>query len=105
MAGYPKRVQDKINSYIERLSSRYNFYKISDGYESSRDAQSDTTPVTTVYSNSTPSTGIIIYSDIAKTIKYDGGGLWYHVFNSSGSSLSLVVQINDKGIVIDESSF
>jgi hypothetical protein len=96
---FPQRIQDKIDLYTERLNNRYIYYKLSDGYETSEEAARDTTPTTTVYSDSIPSRGIIIYSDIAKTNRYDGGYLWYHVFDSSGRSLSLVVQISDRGLI------
>lgn len=106
MAGYPERIQSKINLYTERLNSRFIYFKISDGYVSSRDAQNDTTTLTNIWTKSgTPSTGRSVYSDINKTVLYNGGNLWYHLFNSSSSSLSIVIQINDKGLIIDELSF
>jgi len=106
MAGYPQRIQDKINLYTERLNSRYTYYKISDGYATSRDAQNDNVPITNIWTKSgSPSTGITVYSNIQKTTPVNGAGLWYNLFNSSDSSLSLVIQISEKGSVIDEISF
>jgi hypothetical protein len=111
MPELPLRIQEKIQMYTSILTNRYPpnipSWKISTGYASFRDAQSDTTPVETIYSldDSQPTTGSKVFSDSSKTTVYDGSSLWFHLFNSSGTSLSTVIQINNKGDVINRSTF
>ena len=107
MAELPLRVQDKIESYISILSPRYPSnipsWKISVGYADFRDAESDTTPVTTIYTlkNSQPKLGDNIFSDSSKKILYNGASLWFNLFSSSGAILSVIIQITNKGQVIN----
>lgn len=107
MAELPLRVQGKIESYRSILTTRYPpnipSWKISNGYANFRDAQSDTTPVTTIYTlnDSKPDLGSKIFSDSSKTTLYNGASLWFNLFSSSDTILSTVIQINNKGEVID----
>ena len=88
MAELPLRVQDKIESYISILAPRYPSnipsWKISVGYADFRDAESDTTPVTTIYTlkNSQPKLGDNIFSDSSKKVLYNGASLWFNLFSS-----------------------
>lgn len=107
MAELPLRVQDKIESYISILAPRYPSnipsWKISVGYADFRDAESDTTPVTTIYTlkNSQPKLGDNIFSDSSKKVLYNGASLWFNLFNSSDVILSIIIRITNKGQVID----
>ena len=107
MAELPLRVQGKIESYRSILTNRYPpnipSWKISDGYINFRDAQSDTTPITTIYTldNLEPTLSSKIFSDSSKSTLYNGSSLWFNLFSSSGTSLSTVIQINNKGEVFD----
>jgi hypothetical protein len=107
MAELPLRVQDKIESYISILAPRYPpnipSWKISVGYANFRDAESDTTPVTTIYTlkNSQPKLGDNIFSDSSKKVLYNGASLWFNLFSSSDAILSVIIQITNKGQVID----
>ena len=107
MAELPLRVQDKIESYISILTPRYPSnipsWKISVGYADFRDAESDTTPVTTIYTlkNSQPKLSDNIFSDSSKKVLYNGASLWFNLFNSSDAILSIIIRITNKGQVID----
>ena len=107
MAELPLRVQDKIESYISILAPRYPSnipsWKISVGYANFRDAESDTTPVTTIYTlkNSQPKLGDNIFSDSSKKVLYNGASLWFNLFSSSDAILSVIIKITNKGQVID----
>ena len=107
MAELPLRVQDKIESYISILAPRYPSnipsWKISVGYANFRDAESDRTPVTTIYTlkNSQPKLGDNIFSDSSKKVLYNGASLWFNLFSSSDAILSVIIQITNKGQVID----
>ena len=107
MAELPLRVQDKIESYISILAPRYPSnipsWKISVGYADFRDAESDTTPVTTIYTlkNSEPKLSDNIFSDSSKKVLYNGASLWFNLFNSSDAILSIIIRITNKGQVID----
>ena len=107
MAELPLRVQDKIESYISILAPRYPSnipsWKISVGYADFRDAESDTTPVTTIYTlkNSQPKLSDNIFSDSSKKVLYNGASLWFNLFNSSDAILSIIIRITNKGQVID----
>jgi hypothetical protein len=111
MAELPLRIQEKITNYTAILTSRYPpntpFWKLSVGYARPGDAEVDTTPVTTVYSSndSQPTTGSLLYTDSSKTSFFNGSMLWFHLFNSSDSSLNITLQINDKGRVLDRTTF
>jgi hypothetical protein len=107
----PVRVQDKIDNYQTILVARYPpntpFWKLSTGYAAPRDAQADTTPVTTVYSldDLQPTTESTLYTDSAKTVLFNGASLWFHLFNSGGSSLNTTLRITNKGVVFDRTTF
>ena len=105
MAEFPERIQNKILAYIVILSSRFppsiNYYRISTGYNRPEDALNDPTPLTIIYTedNNEPVESDTIYIDQAKTIIFNGGSQYYHLFDSSSSSLEKAIQINKSGVV------
>ncbi len=107
----PERVQNKIDNYTTVLTSIYPpntpSWKLSTGYAKDSDAQIDTTPVTTVYSldDAQPTTTSTLLTDSAKISLFNGSALWFHLFNSSDSSLNTTLRISDKGVVIDRTTF
>lgn len=111
MARYPERIQLKIENYTSILVNRYppsiTFYKLSIGYPKSGDAELDSTPVTVIYTSddTTPTEGLIVYTDQTKKNTYDGLNLWYNVFNSSNTTIRRVVRINSGGNIIGEIRF
>ncbi len=111
MATYPERIQLKIENYTSILVNRYPpsvaFYKLSIGYSKSGDAQLDSTPVTVIYTSddTTPTTGLIVYTDQTKKNTYDGLNLWYSVFDSSNASIGRVVRIDTGGNIVGELRF
>jgi hypothetical protein len=107
----PGRVQTKKESYTTILTSRYPpntpSWKLSTGYATSRDAELDTTPVTTVYSldDAQPTTTSTLLTDSAKTLLFNGSSQWFHLFDSGGSSLNATLQITTKGVVVNRTTF
>ena len=105
------RVQDKIDNYRTILVARYPpntpSWKLSTGYSKNTDAQADTTPVTTVYSldDLQPTTTSTLLTDSAKTVLFDGASLWFHLFDSGGTSLRTILRITNKGVVFDRITF
>lgn len=102
---FPFRVQEKIRVYTNILLDRYPpsipYYKLSIGYTKDSEAISDLTPNSSVYTRNdlAPDIGETIYIDGLKTSKFEGGDLYYHVFDSGGSDLLYIVQIDSGGIV------
>jgi hypothetical protein len=107
----PTRVQDKIDNYQTILVARYPpnipYWKLSTGYSKNPDAQADTTPAINIYTSddSQPKLSSTIYQESSKTNLYNGSSLWFHLFNSSGTSLSTVIQIDSIGRVINRTTF
>ena len=111
MAKYPVRIQSKIEKYTSALASRFPpsiaFYKLSIGYSKSDDARLDSTPVTVIYTSddTTPTNGLIVYTDQTKKNTYDGSNLWHSVFDSSNASIGRLVRIDTGGNIISELRF
>lgn len=105
----PREVQEKMINYNLVLSDRYtpdvSYFKLSSGYSKSSEAASDTTPISVIYTRS-DDRDIIISSEMRvnqnKSIIYDGGDLWYHVFDSSSLDLRYIILIDSRGIVTDK---
>ncbi len=99
------RIQDKINTYNNILLDRYPpnipYYKLSIGHVKSGDAVSDTTPNSSIFTSddSQPDIDSLIFTDITKTSRLNGGSLYYHVFASNGSDLLYIIQIDASGRV------
>lgn len=109
MAGeseFPERIQNKILAYAVILSSRFppsiNYYRISTGYANPTDALNDSTPLTIIYTsdNNEPVSSGVIYIDQSKSDRFVGSSLYYHLFDSTGESLTKVIQISNKGGVL-----
>ena len=106
-ATIPREAQEKMISYNFILTERYApdivYFKLSDGYPKSSDASSDTTPISVIYSSDESlKVSSTINIDQKESINYNGGSLWYHVFNSSSGDLRYVIQINVNGIIINK---
>ena len=101
----PREAQEKMINYNFVLSGRYtpaiDYFKLSAGYTRSGDAASDTTPVSAIYTgdNKSPGTSSIISINQNKSINYNGGDLWYHVFDSASVDLQFIILIGTEGIV------
>jgi hypothetical protein len=109
MAGIPREAQEKMINYnsilVERYSSSVPYFKLSAGYSKSSDAANDTNPISVIYTRDDDmdiDTGSIINIDQNKSIEYDGGDLWYHVFDSSSADLGYIISIDARGIVADK---
>lgn len=104
----PREIQEKMISYNFILNDRYPpliyYIKLSAGYSKSSEASSDTTPIYSLYTNNerTPNISSILNIDQNKSITYNGGDLWYHVFDSSSADLGFVILIDSSGIVTDK---
>jgi hypothetical protein len=101
----PPNIQTIIDGYTSNLSVRYppyNLFRLSEGWATSGDADSDTTPNSYIYSNGTEFiVGNFAYSNIPLTTPFDGHDLWYHVFEENETDLEYSVQINALGEVVD----
>ena len=104
---FPERIQTKILAYTAILNSRFpsstTYYMISTGYLDPGEALIDTTPLTIIYTsnNSEPVVESIIYIDQTKRDIFNGNGQYYHLFDSSGVSLTKAIQINKIGVVLN----
>ena len=103
---FPERIQNKILAYTVILSSRFppsiNYYRISTGYANPTDALNDSTPLTIIYTsdNNEPVEFSIVYIDQPKNDIFNGGGGYYHLFDSTGRSLNKAIQISKSGVVL-----
>lgn len=104
----PKEAQDKMINYNLVLSDRYTpgipYLKLSAGYSKSSDASLDLRPISVAYTNNdrSPDISSRINIDQNKSMIYDGGELWYHVFDSSSVDAGYIILIDDRGIVINK---
>ncbi len=102
----PSIIQDKMLQYQQKLSNRYplsyTYYKIGAGYSKSSEAVSDLTPLYNIFTGDDrdPRSGSTIYTDYTKNEAYIGTSVWHHVFDSSSSDLNIIIQIDNRGIVI-----
>jgi hypothetical protein len=101
----PENIQTIINGYTSNLSVRYpsyNLFRLSDGWATSGEAESDTTPNSYIYSDGAEFiVGNFAYSNIPLTTSFDGQDLWYHIFQEDETDLEYSVQINTSGEVVD----
>ena len=101
----PPNIQTIINAYTSNLSVRYPPYylfRLSTGWGTSEDAESDTTPNSYIYSDGSEFiVGNFAYSNIPLTTSFDGQDLWYHIFQEDETDLEYSVQINTSGEVVD----
>jgi hypothetical protein len=101
----PPNIQTIIDGYTSNLSVRYPPYylfRLSDGWATSGEANSDTTPNSYIYSDGTEFiVGNFAYSNIPLTTAFNGRDLWYHVFQEDETDLEYSVQINTSGEVVD----
>jgi len=105
----PREAQEKMINYNFILTGRYapntDYFKLSAGYRKASDAASDTTPISVIYSTEKNlNVGSIINIDQNQSIDYDGGDLWYHVFNESSGDLQYIILIDERGIVVNKLS-
>ena len=106
MAEFPERIQNKILAYTVILSSRFppsiNYYRISNKYGDPVSALNDLTPLNIIYTSddSEPIESSIIYIDQAKNVIFNGGGSYYHLFDSSSRSLGKAIQVSKFGVVL-----
>jgi hypothetical protein len=101
----PENIQAIIDGYISNLSVRYPPYylfRLSTGWSTSGEAESDTTPNSYIYSDGSEFiVGNFAYSNIPLTTSFDGQDLWYHIFQEDETDLEYSVQINTSGEVVD----
>ncbi len=101
----PPNIQTIIDGYTSNLSVRYppyNLFRLSTGWATSGEANSDTTPNSYIYSDGTEFiVGNFAYSNIPLTTSFDGHDLWYHIFQEDETDLGYSVQINTSGEVVD----
>ena len=104
----PREAQEKMINYNFVLSERYTpgieYLKLSVGYSKSAEAAEDSTPISVAYTNNNraPNLSSIINIDQNKSIVYDGGGLWYHVFDSSSVDAGYIILIDSVGIITNK---
>lgn len=109
------RIQSKIVAYNSLAATRYPpsiaYYKLSEGYQTSGEADADGTPTYALFTgnNSAPDTtggGNLIFLDQVKNLTYNGEVMrnsnWYKAFDSNGDRTGLIVQIDSSGNVIDK---
>ncbi len=102
----PSTIQDKMLQYQQKLSNRYplsyTYYKIGTGYAKANDAALDLSPLYNIFTNddANPKLNSIIYRDYTKNNLYSGVSFWHHVFDSSSTDLNIIIQIDNRGIVI-----
>ena len=102
----PSTIQDKMLQYQQKLSNRYplsyTYYKIGAGYSKINDAALDLTPLYNIFTNddANPKLNSRIYTDRFKNNLYSGVSLWHHAFDSSSTDLNIIIQIDNRGIVI-----
>jgi hypothetical protein len=100
----PENIQTIINGYTSNLSVRYppyNLFRLSEGWVTSGEAESDTTPNSYIYSDGAEFiVGNFAYSNISQTTSFNGQDLWYHIFQEDETDLEYSVQINTSGEVV-----
>jgi hypothetical protein len=96
---------EKIASYnlilLDRYPPSFSYYKLSTGYADSKGANSSSDIVYAVYTTggNQPEVGDRIYIDQASDLRFIPDGLlWYKVYDSSSSPLSLI-RISTRGDV------
>ena len=94
----PENIQTIISGYTSNLSVRYppyNLFRLSTGWATSGEANSDTTPNSYIYSDGTEFiVGNFAYSNIPLTTAFNGQDLWYHIFQEDETDL-------DEKIIVD----
>jgi hypothetical protein len=107
----PREAQEKMISYNFILNDRYPpsipYTKLSAGYSKSSEAVSDTTPIYSLYTNDDeqPNISSAINIDQIKSIRYNGGDFWYHVFDSSSADSRYIILIDSRGIVTNKLTY
>lgn len=101
----PPNIQTIIDGYTSNLSVRYppyNLFRLSTGWATSGEANSDTAPNSYIYSDGAEFiVGNFAYSNIPLTTAFNGQDLWYHIFQEDETDLEYSVQINTSGEVVD----
>jgi hypothetical protein len=101
----PENIQTIISGYTSNLSVRYppyNLFRLSTGWATSGEANSDISPNSYIYSNGSEFiVGNFAYSNIPLTTAFNGQDLWYHIFQEDETDLEYSVQINTSGEVVD----
>lgn len=97
----PQYIQDKIIAYQGVVSLRFSYFRLSDGYNKSSEAQADTTPSLIIYTlnNLQPDLQSTLFIDTNKINVFAGNALWYHAFSSTGTDLNYVIKVTNNGIV------
>jgi hypothetical protein len=101
---------EKITSYnlilLDRYPPSFSYYKLSTGYVDFKAANSSSDIVYAVYTigGNQPVIGTRTYIDQASELTFRSNGLlWYKVYDSSSSPLSLI-RIDTRGDVTDKIS-
>ena len=101
---------EKITSYnlilLDRYPPSFSYYKLSSGYVDPKGANSSSDIVYAVYTRggNQPDVGDRTYIDQASDLTFRSNGLlWYKVYNSSSSPLSLI-RIDTRGDVTAKAS-